>query len=168
MMKTLAILLCLSVCPFFLSAETVMVSIGEEGLAGGGDGAYRYCFSALESGIMDKFFLAGHIVFNDEGFRSSPDRQGTIRRALEGGAVFVLFVDCLYEPPALSVKTDLERAPVAAPQKIVISFIKTENQDGIWKGEFAPPPPDRADPLSIEEYYAHLGGRVADYVLSEW
>jgi hypothetical protein len=148
-------------------AETVMVSIGEQGLQGEPDAGFRFCFSAIESGVMDVFFNAGHIIFNDENFRTSEDQYRTVRIAREGGAVSVLFIDCIYDPDSRKAWQTADSMPVSIPRRIVLKYIKT-GDFGVSKSmEIAPSQTEAAKYSAIEDYYALLGKKAAESILKK-
>jgi hypothetical protein len=165
-MKTLCLVLALILCPCLMMAETIMVSVGEQGLPGEPDAAYRFCFSALESGVMDVFFNAGHIVFNDEAFRTKEDQYRTVSLAREGGASMVLFINCLYNPGDIKDKKTEDGAVVSLPHTIVLEYIKTSDFSVIKKARFTPSLKDAADFGHIEDYYALLGKKAAESILA--
>jgi hypothetical protein len=159
-MKTFCLAVCLFLCPFLLISETIMVSVGEEGLPAGIEGGYRFCLSAIESGAMDAFFDAGHIIFNDEEFRTSEDRFRTVRLAREGGASTVLFIDCVYGPEAPRDRKTQSGAEVSLPQKIVLSYVRVKDFTVIRRKEILPSGKEAGDYPLVENYYAFLG-RIA-------
>jgi hypothetical protein len=165
-MKKLCLILALGLCPGIVMAETVMVSVGGQGLSGEPDAAYRFCFSALESGIMDVFFNAGHIIFNDDNFRTEEDQYRTVRLAREGGASAVLFVDCLYNPGDIKDKNTEDGAVVTLPNTIVLSYVRTSDFGVIKKERFEPSAKDAGDFGHIEDYYALLGRKAAESILA--
>ena len=155
-------LLVLLAAPSFLMAETVMVSIGGMGLPDDPCRGYNFCFSAIESGIMDAFFDAGHIVFNDDGFRSSEDFYRTVLLAREGGAQTVVFIDCFFEANVEQDKRTQAGQVVSLPQKIVISYVRASDAAVIRKAELLPSETDAQKFPFIEDYYALLGRKVFD------
>ncbi len=85
-------------------AETVMVSVRDE--SGFTDEDYlaasRYELTAVEDGIMEAFFDAGHIVFNLGDYEhfdgADIQRRYTVRTAArEGGASYVVQLALLFE-----------------------------------------------------------------------
>jgi hypothetical protein len=164
-MRTFYLTACLFLCPFLLAGETVMVSVGQEGLTPGIDEGYRFCLSAIESGAMDAFFDAGHIIFNDEGLRTSQDRYRAVRVARDGGASAVLFIDCLYSPGAARNAKTQNGAEVSLPEKIVLSYVRVKDFTVIRVEEFFPSAKDAADYPFIEKYYALLGRSAVKIIL---
>lgn len=149
--------LLLAFCAFFdAAAETVMVSIGGGG--DGGDKTVRYSLSALEDGIMEAFFLADHIVFNDTGFRPVSDRLPAIRRGREGGASLVLLVDAFFGTAPGEGET--------LPERLAYTYVTTAEQRLVASGEVKPEDGERSRNMSLEAYYAKLGERIARQVLS--
>jgi hypothetical protein len=163
-MKTFCFGACFVLLAFFAAAETVMVSVGQQGLAVP-DAGYRFCLSAVESGLMDVFFDAGHVVFNDEEFRSSEDRFRTVRLARDGGASAVLFVDCVYDSAAARDKKTENGMDVSLPQKIVLSYVRTEDFTVVRESEVRPSARDAEKYPFIENYYALLGRAAAKSIL---
>ncbi|MDR1316421.1 MAG: hypothetical protein LBK13_06065 [Spirochaetales bacterium] len=164
-MKTFCLFFWLAVCPA-LMAETVMVSIGGEGLADQADPGYRVCFLALESGVMDAFFDAGNIVFNDSEFRGSQDeRYRTVRVAREGGASMLLLVRCVYNPDGARDWKTGDGAPVGLPEKIFLEYVRVSDFGVVRKLELAPSPRDAARHPAIERYYIVLGRKAAENLL---
>jgi hypothetical protein len=164
-MKTVCFTVCLLLCSFLLAAETIMVSVGEEGLSPELEAGYRFCLSAIESGAMDAFFDAGHIIFNDEGLRTSEDRYRAVRVARDGGASAVLFIDCLYRPDAAKDKKVQNGATVSLPEKIVVSYVRVEDFAVIRTKELFPSEKDAAEHPLIENYYALLGRSAVKIIL---
>lgn len=98
---TLSLLLLVAAFGF---AETVMVSVHDE--SGFTDEDYlaasRYQLTAVEDGIMEAFFDAGHIVFNLGDYEhfdgADIQRRYTVRTAArEGGASYVVQLALLFE-----------------------------------------------------------------------
>ena len=141
-----------------------MVSVGEQGLAET-DAGYRFCLSAIESGVMDIFFDAGHVIFNDEEFRRSEDRYRTVRVAREGGASKVLFVDCIYTADADRDKKTEDGKAVSLPQKIILSYVHVKDFTVVRTKELVPSAVDAEKYPFIENYYAVLGRSAAKSIL---
>ncbi|MDR1625510.1 MAG: hypothetical protein LBT33_03135 [Spirochaetia bacterium] len=163
-MKIFCLFFGLLVCPC-LAAETLMVSVGAEGLAGQPDPGRRVCFLALESGLMDVFFDAGKIVFNDEGFRDSEDRYRTVRVAREGGASAVLFVNCVYSPDSPMKWKTGDGDSAGLPERIVLEYVLVQDFATVKKLEITPSPEDAARHPAIERYYFVLGKEAAENIL---
>ncbi|MDR2589336.1 MAG: hypothetical protein LBC67_07910 [Spirochaetales bacterium] len=166
MKKIFFLALCVVCVAASLAGETLMVSVGT-GVPGILETTeYRFCFSAIEDGLMGELFLAGHIVFNDAGFRSSPERAMTLRRARDGGAVRVVFVDCVYEAQALTASAS-GKIVVAIPAKISIAYIDARDGGEITEKEFLPAEKPKPPRMPMEDYYALLGKEAAKYILSQ-
>jgi hypothetical protein len=164
-MKTFLALLVLLAAPAALMAETVMVSVGGVGLGEDPGAGYRFCFSAIESGIMDSFFDAGHIIFNDGDFRSSEDFFKTVRVARDGGAHKILFVDCVYADGGAKNKKTQDGMEVSLPQKIVLSYVRASDSVVLKKVEVRISEKDAEKYPFAEDYYALLGRKAAESLL---
>ena len=160
-MKKLLTIVFLLAAPVLLMAETVMVSVGGLGLPADPGAGYKFCFSAIESGVMDSYFNAGHIIFNDDNFRSSEDFFRTVRLARDGGAHKVLFVDCVYAAGAAKNKRTQDGMEVSLPQKIVLSYVRASDSVILRKAEIQISEKDAEKYSFIEDYYALLGRKAA-------
>lgn len=164
-MKYIIAIAFLLAAPILLMAETVMISVGSKGLPPEPGAGYKFCFSAVESGLMDAFFDAGHIVFNDDNFRSTDDFYRTVRLARDGGANSVLFVDCVYEAGAEKTRKTQDGIEVSLPRKIVMSYVRASDSMVIRKAEMQVSGSEAEKFPFIEDYYALLGRRAAKSIL---
>jgi hypothetical protein len=87
-----------------VAAETVMISVQDETDIQDDDyrSASRYHLSAVEDGVMDAFFDAGHIVFNfgeyEQPAGESMQRRYNMRKAARGGgASMVVQLSLVFE-----------------------------------------------------------------------
>jgi hypothetical protein len=103
-LRVICVLSLLVIVAAFGFAETVMVSVRDE--SGFSDEGYlaasRYQLTAVEDGIMETFFDAGHIVFNLGDYEhfdgADIQRRYTVRAAArEGGASYVVQLALLFE-----------------------------------------------------------------------
>lgn len=104
-MKRLVLVLILSSLPGLLFAETVMLFARVEPPVGG-KGVNVERFVAVEDGVEDQFYNAGHIIF-DPGVPRGGDRESVSHTngwaeqiAKSGGADFLLIVNLVF-PDAL-------------------------------------------------------------------
>jgi hypothetical protein len=133
-----------------------MVSVGDSGK---GDEKIRgYYMSALEDGIMEEFFLAGHIVFNNGTSFSgtAPRKIRDISSAKEGGASRLLLIDIHFQWSGGT-------GPV--PEKVVYSFMSVSDQKSLTEGSFSASDLKRPPTMPMEEFCARLGKETARRVL---
>jgi hypothetical protein len=152
----------LSACLYFtaglLAAETIMVSVGDPGGKGGDEKITGYLLSALEDGIMEEFFLAGHIVFNGGTSFSAgtPRKIRDIRDAKQGGASRLFLVDVYFR------RSD-KSGPV--PERVIYSLLSVSDQKSLAEGSLTAAELERPSSLAIEEFCARLGKETARRVL---
>ena len=160
-----ALCLLLTVAAFGFS-ETVMVSVRDE--SGFTDEDYlaasRYQLTAVEDGIMEAFFDAGHIVFNLGDYEhfdgADIQRRYTVRTAArEGGASYVVQLALLFERDGDSsvrpMRVDYELWDVGTGERITAGTRSAPFEFGSGGSERG-------------SRSAELGRRVAIELLSAW
>lgn len=158
MKRKIVLLVCLCVAWAGLAAETVMVSIREGEKGSGGDKTKRYCLSALEDGIMEEFFLAGHIVFNERlPSGGTSERLSVVRLAKEGGASRLVRVELFFQ----NVGEGIFR-----PERIEYSLFRVADQEILAEGGFPAREVERPAGMSVEEYCAGLGREIGRRLIS--
>ncbi len=170
------VLLCASA-----GAETVMVAVGRGGPPPEDEKAEKFYLSAVEDGIMEEFFLADSIVFNDGGHPSRTERLDVMRRAREGGATRLLFVETTFaEAPAAAgpARTPSGERPDPAapgaeagkpaplPERLAYAYYHVAEQKLLLGGEVDAKTAWRGGEISPEKYCADLGRRIARLVLA--
>lgn len=148
------------------TAETVMVSVRDE--TGITDDEYqnasRYHLTAVEDGVMEAFFDAGHIVFNLGDYErfdgSEIQRRYTVRTAAEeGGASYVvqlaLEFERVNESTLRPVRVDYELWRVGGGEPVAGGSHSAPFDIGTGDGERG-------------SRSAALGRRVARELLSAW
>ena len=141
-----------------LPGETVMVSVGDPGGIRGDEKVSGYFLSALEDGIMEEFFLSGHIVFNSGAASSGREsrRVRDIGTAKEGGASRLLLVDVHF-------MRNGGTGPV--PEKVEYFFMSVSDQRSLAEGTFSASELEKPPTMPMEEFCARLGKETARRVL---
>jgi len=148
------------------TAETVMVSVRDE--TGITDEEYRtasrYHLTAVEDGVMEAFFDAGHIVFNlgdYERFEGSEiQRRYTVRTAAEeGGASYVV-----------QLALEFERVDNSGlrPVRVEYELWTVGSGEPVARGSHSAPFDIGAADGERGSRSAALGRRVARELLSGW
>jgi hypothetical protein len=148
------------------AAETVMISIEDETGIVDEDyiAASRYHLTAVEDGVMESFFDAGHIVFNFGAYEQSGEsdiqRRYSVRTAAEdGGASYVVQLSLefarLEDNRLRPLRVDYELWEVGSGQPVV---------EGSRSAPFNFP----AELRKPGSRSAELGRRVARELLSAW
>lgn len=164
-MKRLVLVLILSSLPGLLFAETVMLFARVEPSAGGNSvNAER--FVAVEDGVEDQFYTAGHIIF-DPGAPRSGDRASVSHTdswaeqvARAGGANFLLIVNLAF--PEAQKADDL-------PSKASYEFLDLKSGSTLAVGSVAPH-------ASVEELKTKkpydlcfaFGRKIAEDAMNKW
>ncbi len=149
----------LLICAPFLAAETVMVSIYSPSLPAEEKGKPtngRLLLSALEDGIMDEFFSAGHIAFNAEIFTGgNRDGNTALRSAKEGGATRLLSVLVAFPDGG---GADFERAEY--------SLVSVADRRTVSSGTIKAAELKRRPDAPRDEFFADAGRAVAKKALA--
>jgi hypothetical protein len=160
---TLALLLLVAA---FGTAETVMISIEDE--TGIHDEEYvaasRYHLTAVEDGVMDAFFAAGHIVFNFGSYEqtsgSEIQRRYSVRTAAEeGGASYVVQLALEFE------RLDESRL---RPVRVDYELWEVGSGEPVLRGSRTAPFGLAHEAGERGRRSAELGRRVARELLSAW
>lgn len=159
MKSTTIFALGLLICAQFVAAETIMVSVSASSLPAEEKGKPmngRLLLSALEDGIMDEFFLAGHIAFNAEIFTGgNRDGNAVLRSAREGGATRLLSVLVSFSKDG---SADFERADY--------SLVSVADRRAVSSGAVKEAELGRRPDGPRDEHFADAGRAVAKKALA--
>jgi len=158
MKSTTIVCIGLLICAPFLAAETVMVSVYSSSLPAEEKGTPmngRLLLSALEDGIMDEFFSAGHIAFNAEIFTGGiRDGNTILRSAREGGATRLLSVLVAFPKDG---SADFER--------VEYSLVSVADRRTVASGTVRAAELKRRTDAPRDEYFADAGRAIAKKAL---
>ncbi len=175
MMRTFCVVMFALLCAA-LGAETVMVAVGRSRSPGEDEKTENFRLSAVEDGIMESFFLADTIVFNDGGPVSPAQKPALMRRAREGGAGRLLLVEVFFSGAlggaaegagVLGVSGGGGAAGTETlPEKLRYSYYQVEDQRLLLSAELDAGAVAREESVSPEAHCARLGGEIARRVLA--
>ena len=162
-MKRLSLLFLLCLMSFMVYGETVLI-FTRNSLDTKIPGVMEMQ-SALEDGVMETFFDAGHIVFNagvvtENKKLDTPSERLSFRMAKNGGALFLLEIDLSYDDPR-----DSEKKPTMSA--VQYRFYNVETGDLLTEGSLGPEDIKNDPAASEDDICIAMGESIASGALAK-
>ena len=150
--------------PAALFAETVLLYTSDEWISPEIRRGAEYIVPALEDGIMETLFDAGHIIFNDRAPSVVPKLEphsvkASLLLAKKGGAQLMVELRIVYDPQ--------EEWPVPLPAEVVFTITNVKINQVLLKDRLFSRDFRRTEFMEQREICRLLGVALAQRVLSE-